>query len=60
MIQVILKTQITMNKKGEFVLHELHKVCPKYIISEFIKIDDGTIVYEDDTVKYLGIHLIIK
>ena len=45
-----------MNKNGGFVLHELHKVCPKYIISEFIEIDDGSIIYKDNTVKYLGIH----
>ena len=31
----------TVNKKGEFVLHELHKVCPKYFISEFIDTKDG-------------------
>ena len=46
----------TVNKKGEFVLHELHKVCPKFIISEYIEIEDGSVIYEDDTIKYLGIH----
>ena len=45
-----------MNKKVDFVLHEFLKVFPKYIISEFIEIDDGSIIYEDDAVKSLGIH----
>ena len=46
----------TVNMKGDFVLHELHKVCPQYLISEYIDTVEGSLIYEDETVKYLGIH----
>ena len=48
---------ITVNKKGEFVLHDLHKVCPQYFISEYIETSDDDVIFEEDSVKYLGIHI---
>ncbi len=45
-----------LNRKGEFILQELHKVTPKFILDECIEMPDGTVVYEPNTVKYLGIH----
>ena len=45
----------TVNKKGEFVLHELHKICPKHFISEYIETVNGSLFCENESVKYLGI-----
>ncbi len=47
---------ITLNKKGEFVLQDLHEVCPAYHLKEHIETDDGTIIVENDKVKYLGMY----
>ena len=47
----------TINKKGDFVLHELHKVCPQYFLSEYIETVEGPMIFEDESVKYLGIHI---
>lgn len=47
---------ITVNKKGEFALQDLYKVCPEYHTHEHIELEDGTIIVENDKVKYLGIY----
>ncbi len=47
---------LTLNKRGEFILQELHNVCPAYHLQEHIELDDGTIVVENDKVKYLGMY----
>ncbi len=46
----------TLNKKGEFVLQDLHEVCPAYYLKEHIELDVGTIIIENDKVKYLGMY----
>ena len=46
----------TLNTKGEFVLHDLFKVCPKYLTLECIENDDGTMIMESETVEYLVIY----
>ena len=45
-----------LNKKGEFALQDLYKVCPSYHLQEHIELDDGTIITENDKVKYLGLY----
>ena len=45
-----------INKKGEFILQELYKVCPRYLLNDCISMPDGSIVTEPDTVKYLGVY----
>lgn len=45
-----------VNKKGEFVLHDLYKVCPEYLINEFVVMPDDSYVFEPPNVKYLGIY----
>ena len=45
-----------MNTKGEFLLAELHKVTPAYLLEEFVTMPDGSVITEPDCVKYLGIH----
>ena len=47
---------IELNKKGEFILHELTKVCPKYFMNELIEMPDGNIISEPEHVKYLGVY----
>ena len=37
------------------MLHELHKICPKYFISEYIETVNGSLFCENESVKYLGI-----
>ena len=44
-----------LNKKGEFILHDLHKITPQYILEESIEMPDGTTILEPDNVKYLGV-----
>ena len=46
-----------INKKGYFVLQELHEITPKYYLEEHIISDDGTIILSNDTVKYLGMYI---
>ena len=46
-----------INKKGEFVLQELYKVCPKYMLHECITMPDKSLIFEPDNVKYLGVHI---
>ena len=46
----------TLNAKGEFVLHDLHKICPKYMVVECIENDEGNMIMESETVKYLGVY----
>ena len=45
-----------LNKKGEFVMHEISKVCPKLMIEEFIKMPDDSQINEPSYVKYLGVN----
>ena len=45
-----------VNKKGEFVLSELAKVCPKLMLEEFIIMPDGSQINEPPYVKYLGVY----
>ena len=45
-----------LNKKGEFVMHDLHKIAPKFLIEEFIEMPDESLIYEPESVKYLGVH----
>ena len=47
---------IEVNKKGEFILHELSKVCPNIYLKESIIMPDGSYIPEPDSVKYLGVH----
>ena len=44
-----------LNSKGEYVLHELEKVTPLFLMIEGIEMPDGTVINEPDTVKYLGV-----
>ena len=46
-----------LNIKGEFVLNELHMVAPVYLLNEYFQTNDGTIVVENNSVKYLGVHI---
>ena len=45
-----------LNRKGEFVMHDLHKITPKFLIEECIEMPDGSLIYEPESVKYLGVH----
>ena len=45
-----------LNKKGEFVMHDLHKITPNFLIEECIEMPDGSLIYEPESVKYLGAH----
>ena len=44
------------HKKGEFILHELTKVCPKYFMKELIEMPDGSIISEHKHVKHPGVY----
>ena len=47
---------IEVNRKGEFVLQELTKVCPDYMFKEWITMPDGSEIFEPENVKYLGVY----
>ncbi len=47
---------IELNKKGEYALYELTKVCPQYMFKEHIEMPDGSEIYEPESVKYLGVY----
>ena len=47
---------ITVNKMGEYVLQDLHRVCPEYFFNEFIVMPDDSYIFEPPNVKYLGIY----
>ena len=47
---------IEINKKGEYILHELTKVCPHYMMGEFITMPDESQINEPNFVKYLGVY----
>ena len=46
----------TKNKKGEFILKELHQIIPEYMTHEYIITNENVIITESSKVKYLGIH----
>ena len=46
-----------LNTRGEFILKELHSITPQYLIQEHFETSDGTITIENNTVKYLGLHI---
>ena len=48
---------VLYNKKGEFILNELHFITPDYLTKEYFESDDGAITVENETVKYLGLHI---
>ena len=51
----ITPTPNELNIKGEYILHELQKVTPSFLLNESIEMPDGTTIEEPDTVKYLGL-----
>ena len=46
-----------LNRIGEFLLNELHMIAPVYIMKEHFETSDDTIVVENSSVKYLGVHI---
>ena len=48
---------IELNKKGEFILSDLHEVCPKSARIESISTLDETTIDDSIEVKYLGLYL---
>ena len=46
-----------LNTRGEFILKDLHSITPHYFIQEHFETADGNITVENDTVKYLGLHI---
>ena len=40
-----------------FILNELHFITPDYLTKEYFESDDGAITVENETVKYLGLHI---
>ena len=45
-----------LNDKGEFILQDLHTICPAFVLEEYIEMPDGSTVHEPDYVKYLGVY----
>ena len=44
-----------LNKKGEFFMHDLHKITPKFLIELCIEMPKGSLIHQQEPLKYLEV-----